>query len=207
MSVLRPRTLPAGFIEPCIPTAARVPPCGPDWVHEIKHDGYRLIARSDNGRTRLFSRRGHDWTERFPRIRDALASLEARSATIDGEAVVCCPKSGLTLFDRLHSGKFDREVILYAFDLLELNGDDLRKLPLCQRKAKLTLLLISVASGIALGEHIEADGAIVFQRACEFGCEGIVSKRRDSPYRSGQTKTWIKVKNPDSPAMTRVWEG
>ena len=101
-----------------------------------------------------------DWTERFPRIREALASLEARSATIDGEAVVCCPKSGLTLFDRLHSGKFDREVILYAFDLLELNGDDLRKLPLCQRKAKL----------------------------------------------SGRTKTWIKVKNPDSPAMTRCWE-
>jgi ATP-dependent DNA ligase len=118
--LLRARPATSGFIEPCLPTAARIPPSGPDWIHEIKHDGYRLMARLEGRGTRLFSRRGHDWSERFPRITEALASLTARSATIDGEAVVCCPKTGLSLFDRLHSGRFDREVILCGFDLLEL---------------------------------------------------------------------------------------
>jgi bifunctional non-homologous end joining protein LigD len=97
-------------------------------------------------------------------------------------------------------------VILYAFDLLELNSDDLRALPLEERKAKLAEVLASSADGIELSEHIEADGAIVFRHACRLGCEGIVSKRRDAPYRSGRVRTWIKVKNPASPAMTRVWE-
>ena len=187
MSVLSlPRPLPAGFIEPCLPTAARVPPSGPGWLHEIKHDGYRLMARLEGRRTRLFSRRGHDWTERFPRIRAALAVLRARSATIDGEAVVCCPKTGLSLFDRLHSGRHDGEVVLYAFDLLELNGLDLRPLPIEERKAKLAALIAPLATGILLSEHIEDDGAIVFRHACRLGCEGIVSKRRDAPYRSGE---------------------
>ena len=122
--LLRARPATSGFIEPCLPTAARIPPSGPDWIHEIKHDGYRLMARLEGRGTRLFSRRGHDWTERFPRIRAALAVLRAQSATIDEEAVVCCPKSGLSLFDRLHSGRHDGEVVLYAFDLLELNGLD-----------------------------------------------------------------------------------
>jgi bifunctional non-homologous end joining protein LigD len=204
MSVLR--TLPVGFIEPCIPTAARVPPSGPGWLHEIKHDGYRLMARLEGGRVRLFTRRGHDWSDRYPRISEALASLRARSATIDGEAVVLCPKTGLSLFDELHSGRRDRDVILYAFDLLELNGDDLRREPLEVRKATLTSLLTKTHAGIRISEHIEADGEIVFRHACRLGCEGIVSKQRASSYRSGRTKAWIKVKNPDSPAMTRVWE-
>ena len=103
-----PRPLPARFIEPCLPTAARVPPSGPGWLHEIKHDGYRLIARLDGRRARLFSRRGHDWTERFPRIRAALAVLRARSATIDGEAVVCCPKTGLSLIVSTGAGSTAR---------------------------------------------------------------------------------------------------
>lgn len=124
----RPRFLPAGFVEPCIPTAARVPPSGPGWVHEIKHDGYRLIARREGSRVRLFSRRGQ-------RIREALTSLKARSAMIDGEAVVLCHKTGLSLFDELHSGRRDRDVIFYAFDLLELDGADARPLPLIERKA------------------------------------------------------------------------
>jgi bifunctional non-homologous end joining protein LigD len=115
--------------------------------------------------------------------------------------VVLCPKTGLSLFDELHSGRRDRDVILYAFDLIELNGDDLRREPLEVRKATSTSLLTKT-----LSEHIEADGETVFSHACKLGCEGIVSKQRASPYRSGRTKTWIKVKNPDSPAMTRVWE-
>ena len=199
--------LPAGFIEPCIPTVASVPPTGPGWLHEIKHDGYRLVARMEGRRVHLFTRRGNDWSDRFPRISEALASLKATSATIDGEAVVLCPKTGLSLFDELHSGRRDRDVILYAFDLIELNGDDLRREPLEVRKATLTSLLTKTRAGIRINEHIEADGATVFRHACKLGCEGIVSKQRASPYRSGRTKTWIKVKNPESPVMTRVWKG
>ena len=161
MSVPCPRILPAGFIEPCIPTAARVPPTGPGWLHEIKHDGYRLMAVLEARRVRLFSRRGHEWSDRFLRIREALASLGARSITIDGEAVVLCPKTGLSLFDELHSGCRDRDVILYAFDLIELNGKDQRMLPLEERKARLADLL-TAGGGIKLCEHIEADGRPCF---------------------------------------------
>jgi bifunctional non-homologous end joining protein LigD len=120
--------------------------------------------------------------------------------------VVLCPKTGLSLFDELHSGRRDRDVILCAFDLLELNGKDYRLLPLEERKARLAVLLTPTVDGIELSEHIDADGATVFRHACKLGCEGIVSKRRASPYRSGRTKMWIKTKNPDSSAMTRVWE-
>lgn len=136
MSV-HPRILPVGFIEPCIPIAARVPPSGPGWLHEIKHDGYRLMARLEGGSVRLFTRRGHDWSDRYPRMREALASLRVRSITIDGEAVVLCAKTGLSLFDELHSGRRDTDVILYAFDLIELNGKDQRELPFEERKARL----------------------------------------------------------------------
>jgi hypothetical protein len=112
------------------------------------------------------------WTEQFPRIREALAALRARSATIDGEAVVCCPKTGLSLFDLLHSGRHDREVILYAFDLLELNGKDWRALSLAERKARLGDLLMPVTGGIALSEHIEADGATVFRKPAGSAARG-----------------------------------
>ena len=118
-----------------------------------------------------------------------------------------CPKTGLSLFDELHSGCRDRDVILYAFDLIELNGKDQRMLPLEERKARLADLLTPGAGGIKPSDHIEADGATVFRHACRLGCEWIVSKQRASPYRSGRVRTWIKVKNPDSPAMTRGWEG
>lgn len=207
MPVSCPRNFPAGFIEPCIPTSARVPPSGPGWLHEIKHDGYRLISRLEGRSVRLFTRRGHEWSSRFPRIGEALASLKVRSVTIDGEAVVLCPKTGLSLFDELHSGRRNDDVILYAFDLLELNGDYLRREPLEVRKATLSSLLTNTRPGIRISEHIEDDGATVFHHACKLGCEGIVSKRKDSSYRSGRVRTWIKTKNPASPAMTRVWEG
>jgi bifunctional non-homologous end joining protein LigD len=203
---VHPRILPAGFIEPCIPTLASVPPTGPGWLHEIKHDGYRLVGRLEGHRVRLFTRRGHEWSDRFPRIGEALASLKATSATIDGEAVVLCPKTGLSLFDELHSGRRDDEVILYAFDLIELNGDDLRREPLEVRKATLSSLLTKISDGIRISEHIEGDGETVFRHACKLGCEGIVSKQRASIYRSGRVRAWIKTKNPESPAMTRVWE-
>ena len=149
--------MPAGFIEPSIPTVASIPLSGHGWLHEIKHDGYRLVARLDGCTPRLFTRRGYDWSDRFPRIREALASLRATSATIDGEAVVLCPKTGLSLFDDLHSGRRNHDVILYAFDLIELNGDDLRHEPLEVRKATLTSLLTKARVGIRINEHIEAE--------------------------------------------------
>jgi bifunctional non-homologous end joining protein LigD len=134
------RTYPEGFVEPCIPTLAAKPLSGPGWVHEIKHDGYRLIVRRDGKAVHLFTRRGHDWTERFPAIAAAAAKLRARSFTMDGEAVVA-GADGVAVFDALHRRHKASDAILYAFDLLELNGEDLRPLPLGERKAKLARLL------------------------------------------------------------------
>jgi bifunctional non-homologous end joining protein LigD len=200
------RIIPAGFIEPCIPILAPKPPAGPQWVHEIKHDGYRLIVWRDGDRVRLFTRRGYDWTERFPAIVTAAVRVRARSFTLDGEAVVVGP-DGVADFDALHSRRRMREAILYAFDILELDGEDLRRHPFIDRKVKLTKLLARVGPGLVLNEHIEADGATVFAHACRMGLEGIVSKRLDAPYRSGRSGDWLKTKNPDSPAAQRHREG
>jgi bifunctional non-homologous end joining protein LigD len=204
--MLKRRVLPAGFIEPCIPILAHKPPAGPQWVHEIKHDGYRLIVRRDGERVRLFTRRGYDWTERFPAISTAAAKLRAKSFTLDGEAVVC-DADGIAAFDELHGRRRLSEAILYAFDLLELNGEDYRPLPFSKRKLRLARLLSRAGAGLAFNEHIEADGASVFRYACKMGLEGVVSKRLDKPYRSGRSGDWIKTKNPDSPAVQRFREG
>jgi ATP-dependent DNA ligase len=149
------------------------------WVHAIKHDGYRLIARRDGDRVRLYTRRGYVWTDRYPRIVDALCSLRVRSITIDGEAV-WCRKDGRADFDRLHSRAHDEDVFLYAFDLIGLDGEDLRPAPSEQRKGKLEKLLARGA-GIRFSEHLDGDGATIFEHACKLGLEGIVSKRRDLP--------------------------
>jgi bifunctional non-homologous end joining protein LigD len=195
-----------GFVDPCIPTLAAKPPAGPGWVHEIKHDGYRLILRRDGEMVRLFTRRGYDWTEHYPAIASAAAKLRAKSFTLDGEAVVA-GADGVAIFDALHRRGRVIDAILQAFDLLELDGEDLRPLPLRQRKPRLARLLARARAGIALNEHTDEDGAVVFRNACKLGLEGIVSKRLTAPYRSGPSRDWIKVKNPDSPAMVRHREG
>jgi bifunctional non-homologous end joining protein LigD len=115
----RPGTFPAGFIAPCLPTSASQPPSGVLWLHEIKQDGFRVIARKDSRRVRLFSRPGNDLTHRFPRIVDALAQLRPRSCLVDGEAV-SCGEDGIASFDRIR--RYDHTVFLYAFDLIELEG-------------------------------------------------------------------------------------
>jgi ATP-dependent DNA ligase len=200
---------PPGFIEPCLPTLARTVPIGPQWVHEIKHDGFRFICRRESDRVRVFSRRGHDWTDRVPLIAEALAKLRVRSVTIDGEGVVCRP-DGVSDFDRLRVavGRMgSRDAFLYAFDLLEIDGEDLRAYEWHVRRATLRSLLKKSKPGIQLSEHLEgADGDAVFHHACTMGLEGIVAKRRDRPYRSGRSPDWIKVKNPDAPAATRILE-
>jgi bifunctional non-homologous end joining protein LigD len=132
--------MPQRLFEPCIPTHEAKVPSGPDWIHEIKHDGYRLIVQREGKRVRLFTRNGHDWTERYPLIVEAALRNRATSFVIDGEAVLL-GVDGVSDFDRLHSRKHDSEVQLYAFDCLVLDGDDLRKLPLSMQKTNLARLL------------------------------------------------------------------
>src|SRR5262245_49664270 len=130
---------PVGFIEPCLPTLAQTVPAGPQWAYEIKHDGFRFICRRDGDRVRVFSRRGNDFTDRVPRIAGALAKLRVKSATIDGEGVVCRP-DGVTDFDRLRAavGRLgSRDAFLYALDVLEIDGEDLRRYEWHVRRATL----------------------------------------------------------------------
>jgi bifunctional non-homologous end joining protein LigD len=195
----------SGFIEPCLPSAAEHPPTGPDWVHEIKHDGYRLMARRDSVGIRLLTRNGHDWAERYPLIVEAVNRLKARSCLIDGEAVIC-DENGLAVFERLRYQRDDRSVFLLAFDLLELDGQDLRREPLETRKATLASLLRGSLPGVRFNEHLIHDGGVVFRHACKMGLEGILSKRPGSRYRSGRSPDWLKFKNPDAPAVKREAE-
>jgi bifunctional non-homologous end joining protein LigD len=197
--------LPAGFIAPCLPMKAPQPPSGVLWLHEIKHDGFRVIARKDGAKVRLYSRPGNDLTYRFPLIAESLARLRSRSCIIDGEAVAC-DDDGRPSFDRIRYRRHDASVFLYAFDLIELNGDDLRRDPLQVRKATLSSVVAKAGAGIRFNEHIEAEGPTVVAHACKMGVEGIVSKRKDSPYRSGRSPDWLKSKNPACAAVKREEE-
>jgi bifunctional non-homologous end joining protein LigD len=193
-----------GF-EPCLPRLAKQPPAGPGWIHEIKHDGFRIIGRRDTAGVRLITRNGYDFTKRFPLIMAALEALPARSCVVDGEAVAC-DKRGLSVFEMIRWRQHDNAVTLCAFDLLELDGEDLRREPIEVRKATLKGLLRRAHPGIAFNRHFEVDGTIVYEQACALGCEGIVSKRLGSPYRPGRSDCWVKVKNPRAPAVTREAE-
>src|SRR5215831_3371186 len=197
---------PSGFIEPCLPSPAEQPPSGPGWIHEIKHDGFRMMVRRDVAGVRLLTRNGHDWADRYPLIADAAAALKVRSCLIDGEAVAC-DGDGLPSFDRLRYRRQDSTVLLFAFDLLELNGQDLRREPIELRKAALARLLRAAPKiGLQLNEHIDLSGDVVFRHAWEMVLEGIVSKRLGSRYRSGRSKDWLKFKNPEAPAVKREAE-
>jgi bifunctional non-homologous end joining protein LigD len=166
----------------------------------------RVIARKDGKRVRLYSRNGRDLTHRFAPIVEAVASLRSHSCIVDGEAV-CCGDDGVPSFDRIRYRRHDADVFLYGFDLLELNGDDLRREPLEVRKATLASVLAKGGPGLRLCEHLEhQDGEVVFRHACKMGLEGIVSKRRDSPYRSGRSPDWLKSKNPACAAVAREAE-
>jgi bifunctional non-homologous end joining protein LigD len=199
------RTFPAGFIAPCLPTKTDKLPSGDLWLHEIKRDGFRVIARKDGDHVRLYSRPGNDMTRRFPLIAEALVRLRSRSCIIDGEAVAC-DENGLASFERIRYRQHDVDVFLYAFDLVELNGNDLRRDPLQVRKATLASIVAKARPGIRFNEHIEGDGPTVFAHACKMGLEGIVSKRKDSAYRSGRSPEWLKMKNPAAPAVKREAE-
>jgi len=179
------RACPSGFIEPCLPSPADRLPSGPDWVHEIKHDGYRLMARRDPIAigVQLLTRNGHDWSPRYPLIVEAVNHLKVRSCLIDGEAVAC-DGNGLAVFERLRRKPTGRHVLLYAFDLLELDGEDLRREPFETRKATLASLPRGSLPGLRLHEHLAYPGDVVFQRACKMGLEAAGS----SPRRSGRLR-------------------
>jgi ATP dependent DNA ligase domain len=142
------------------------------------------------------------FTQQGPKL---VGTVRAKSFTLDGEAVVA-GADGVAVFDALHRRGRVTDAILQAFDLLELDGEDLRPLPLGKRKGRLARLLARVQVGIAINEHTDENGAVVFMRACKMGLEGIVSKRLTAPYRSGPSRDWLKVKNPNSPAMIRARE-
>ena len=172
--------------EPCLPRAAEQPPVGPGWIHEIKHDGFRILAHRQGRAIRLVTPNGNDFADRFPLAAEAVAALPIRSCVIDAEAIVC-DASGLAVFDLIRGhGRNDR-AILCAFDLLEVNGEDVRPEPIEDRKRRLTGLLRLPHEGIALNETYREDGLIIYKHACALGCEGIVSKRLGSRYRAGRS--------------------
>ena len=195
------------MFEFCVPTAATKVPAGPEWLHEIKYDGYRLRLKRNGDCVRLLTRGGYDWTKRFPWIVEAALKNRQKQFVIDGEAVIL-GVDGVSDFNALHSGKHNDEVQLYAFDIMAMDGDDLRSLPLSMRKANLERLLARRPDGIFVAPFEQGEiGPDLFRAACRMGLEGLVSKRRDRPYQAGRSKHWIKVKNRKHPAMDRVIDG
>ncbi len=188
-------------VEPCLALLSSKVPTGDDWVFEVKWDGYRLAVHIEpGGKVRIITRGGHDWTARFPSIaRDALA-LGLDSAILDGEAVVLSG-NGASDFGALQQALGGRggkrqaaEAMLYAFDLLYLNGHDLRRMGLMDRRALLDDVLDEADGAIRLSREIAFEGADFLREACEMRLEGIIAKRRDAPYRSGRGGDWLKIK-------------
>lgn len=189
-----------GFVAPSLATLSDKAPESGNWIHEIKFDGYRIQARLEDGKVRLLTRKGLDWTAKFPRIAAAVAALPAETALIDGELVVN-DEHGVSSFSALQqalkSGK-DADMAYYVFDLMHLNGDDLRPLPLTHRKAALRKLIGKKSDGpLQFSESIEEPGPLLIKHACKLGLEGIISKRADAGYHSGRGHDWIKTKCSD----------
>jgi bifunctional non-homologous end joining protein LigD len=194
------RAPPPDFVPPSLATLRAAPPSGAGWVHEIKFDGYRIQARLGRIRghadVRLLTRKGLNWADKFPNVAAAVAGLPANATLLDGEVVVE-EANGVSSFSELQAalkaGERDR-FIYDVFDLLHLDGRDLMGLPLIERKAELKGLIGKGKGPIRYSEHFTDDGALVFQRACELGLEGIVSKRADAPYHRGRSELFIKTK-------------
>ncbi|MBY5408630.1 ATP-dependent DNA ligase [Rhizobium leguminosarum] len=188
-------------IEPCLALLKSRPPKGDDWVYEIKWDGYRLSVHVEPTGIRILTRGGHDWTDRFPAIKQAALWLPVGTAILDGEAVVL-DQQGRSDFGLLQQSlggrggkKMSNDAIFMAFDLLYFDGHDLRKSELDVRRHLLEDLVPAGEQGdIRLSEEIEADGDQLLVSACEFELEGIIAKRRNAPYRSGRLGDWVKVK-------------
>ena len=173
--------------EFCVPTKSTTVPTGPDWLHEVKYDGYRLRLERDGDRVRLITRGGYDWSKRYPWITDAARKVRQKQFVIDGEAVIL-GVDGVSDFDALHSGKHNDEVQLCAFDLLVEGDDDLRKLPLHLRKTNLERLLARRPEGVFINPFERGEiGPDLFAAACKMGLERLVSKHRDRSYLAGRS--------------------
>lgn len=187
-------------IEPCLAMLMPKPPEGPAWAFEVKWDGYRLAIHRRADEVRIITRGGHDWTERFPAIAESALALPADSFILDGEAVVL-DESGRADFGALQQalggrgGKLHAHLaILYAFDVLFLDGHDLTRMSLDERRQLLEFLLAPSDQAIRLSEEVDVDGARFLAQACEMGLEGIIAKRRSAPYRPGRGGDWLKIK-------------
>lgn len=185
-----------GFINPQLAFLVDTPPESDQWVHEIKFDGYRLQPHIKNGKIKIFTRGAHDWTDQFPTIANALKGLDVESAILDGEAVVMDNKgrSNFSSLQNALSFKDYTNMRIYFFDLLYLNGEDLRKLPLLERKKRLFDLLKKTAPPLYYSEDVKDNGAHFFKMSCRYHLEGIVSKEREAPYTSGRSRVWCKIK-------------
>ena len=185
-------------LRPQLATLVDAAPEGEGWLHEIKYDGYRLLAAVGDGRVRLITRNGKDWTDRYPAVAAALSDLPADSCILDGEVVVVAP-DGTTSFQALQNVMRHRPeagtLQYYVFDVLELDGEAVSARPLDERKALLEVLLGGLDGDVVrYSDHVEGQGPAFFAQACEMGLEGIISKRRTAPYQSGRGRDWVKVK-------------
>ncbi|MCA1495064.1 non-homologous end-joining DNA ligase [Ensifer sp. NBAIM29] len=194
-----PDPMPAR-VDPCLATLVDKPPTGPDWAFEVKWDGYRLAVHIEPGRVRLITRGGYDWTDRFPAIAAEAPRLKVKTAILDGEAVVL-DEQGRSDFGMLQRALGRRpaahepgEIILFAFDLLYLDGCDLRRLPQRERRRLLEQIVSAGREGaIRLSEEVQAEGDELLRVSCAHGLEGIIAKHRERPYRSGRRPDWLKI--------------
>ncbi|MDE4620842.1 non-homologous end-joining DNA ligase [Sinorhizobium meliloti] len=193
-----PDPMPAR-VDPCLATLVDKPPKSPDWAFEVKWDGYRIAVHIEPGRVRILTRGGYDWTERFPTIADDARRLAVKTAIVDGEAVVLDDKGRSDFgmlqraLGRLPSAVEAGAIVFYAFDLLYLDGRDLRRLPLRERRRLLEPLVAGREGAVRLSEELQADGDEFFRVACAHGLEGIIAKHVEKSYRSGRGEWWQKI--------------
>jgi bifunctional non-homologous end joining protein LigD len=190
------RVVPLKFIKPQLASPVDQPPEGKHWIHEIKYDGYRSQVLVERGQARVFTRNGYDWSDRYPSIIRAASHLPCQSAIIDGEAILP-DGDGASDFEAFQSAIRDNphSIILYAFDLMHVDGTDLRRESLAVRRSILKALIgRDEKSSIQFSEEFVGEGAVLFKACAEHGLEGIISKQALAPYRSGRSKTWLKCK-------------
>ncbi len=188
------RAYPPTWVKPQLAALVKKAPDGPDWLHEIKLDGYRMHTRLDAGRVKIITRRGNDWTQKYPAIANAIAGLRARDAYLDGELCGVLP-DGKTAFNLIQNATNAGQgsLVFFVFDLLFLDGEDIRDLPLVDRKVRLEALLVGAPESLRYNDHQIGQGPAFHRLACEHGLEGIVSKRIDGRYEPGR-RTWLKTK-------------